>query len=142
MMLRKEVDYVPQSPKKILVPGVGRPSLVTASSQPVVGAASECSRRVHRKSLSLSAPGNGPVPSISQRKRSDAEKMRTPLKRTVEQSMATAAGVKQGDDKDDKENKRTNWKTLEEKKELLGTMLGNVDALVDGVRKAGVWGLG
>jgi len=33
-------------------------------------------------------------------------------------------------------------KTTEEKKELLGTMLGNVDALVDGVRKAGIWGLG
>jgi len=140
MMLRKEVDYVPQSPKKILVPGVGRPSLVTAASQPVVSAASECSRRVHRKSLSVSAAGNGPVPSILQRKRSDAEKTRTPVKRTVEQS--TAAGVKQEDDKAEKENKGANWKTLEEKKELLGTMLGNVDALVDGVRKAGVWGLG
>jgi len=34
------------------------------------------------------------------------------------------------------------WKTTEEKKELLGTMLGNVDALVEGVRKAGIWGLG
>lgn len=33
-------------------------------------------------------------------------------------------------------------RTTEEKKKLLGTMLGNVDALVEGVRKAGVWGLG
>ncbi|PBK66971.1 hypothetical protein ARMSODRAFT_1020939 [Armillaria solidipes] len=33
-------------------------------------------------------------------------------------------------------------RTTEEKKEILGTMLGNVDALVEGVRKAGVWGLG
>ncbi|PFH46419.1 hypothetical protein AMATHDRAFT_7834 [Amanita thiersii Skay4041] len=32
-------------------------------------------------------------------------------------------------------------KTTEEKKELLGTMLGNVDAIVEGVRKAGIWGL-
>ena len=32
-------------------------------------------------------------------------------------------------------------KSTEEKKELLGTMLGNVDALVDSVRKAGIWGL-
>jgi hypothetical protein len=37
---------------------------------------------------------------------------------------------------------RHNWRTTEEKKELLGTMLGNVDALVEGVRKAGIWGLG
>jgi len=35
-----------------------------------------------------------------------------------------------------------NLRTTEEKKELLGTMLGNVDALVEGVRKAGIWGLG
>ena len=33
-------------------------------------------------------------------------------------------------------------RTTEEKRELLGTMLGNVDALVEGVRKAGIWGLG
>ncbi|KAK2465965.1 hypothetical protein APHAL10511_001606 [Amanita phalloides] len=32
-------------------------------------------------------------------------------------------------------------KSTEEKKELLGTMLGNVDALVESVRKAGIWGL-
>lgn len=41
-----------------------------------------------------------------------------------------------------KENKRMGSKTIEEKKNLLGTMLGNVDALVDGIRKAGIWGLG
>jgi len=33
-------------------------------------------------------------------------------------------------------------RTMEEKKALLGSMLGNVDALVEGVRKAGIWGLG
>jgi hypothetical protein len=33
-------------------------------------------------------------------------------------------------------------KSTEEKKELLGSMLGNVDALVEGVKKAGIWGLG
>lgn len=32
-------------------------------------------------------------------------------------------------------------RTTDEKKEILGTMLGNVDALVEGVRKAGIWGL-
>jgi len=32
-------------------------------------------------------------------------------------------------------------KTTEQKKELLGFMLGNVDALVEGVKRAGVWGL-
>ena len=33
-------------------------------------------------------------------------------------------------------------KTTDEKKQFLGTMLGNVDALVEGVRKAGIWHLG
>ncbi|KIK53292.1 hypothetical protein GYMLUDRAFT_265129 [Collybiopsis luxurians FD-317 M1] len=32
-------------------------------------------------------------------------------------------------------------RTTEEKKEILGTMLGNVDALVEGVRNVGIWGL-
>jgi len=32
-------------------------------------------------------------------------------------------------------------KTTEQKKEFLGFMLGNVDALVEGVKRAGVWGL-
>lgn len=32
-------------------------------------------------------------------------------------------------------------RSTEEKKELLGNWLGNVDALVEGVQKAGVWGL-
>lgn len=145
-MLRKEVDYVPQSPKKVLVVGVGRPPLVSANSQPV--GASECNRRVHRKSLSVSTAGSGSVPLVLQRKRSEVEKLKTPgspFKRTTEKSITIASEEEravQEDDKPEKENKQVGWKSLEEKKELLGTMLGNVDALVDGVRKAGIWGLG
>ncbi len=37
--------------------------------------------------------------------------------------------------------KNSGPRTMEEKKEILGSMLGNVDALVEGVRKAGIWGL-
>ena len=40
------------------------------------------------------------------------------------------------------DNDRENVRSTEEKKKLLGTMLGNVDALVESVRKAGIWGLG
>ena len=36
---------------------------------------------------------------------------------------------------------RDGVKTTEQKKEFLGFMLGNVDALVEGVKRAGVWGL-
>lgn len=31
---------------------------------------------------------------------------------------------------------------MEEKKAILGGMMGNVDTLVEGVKKAGIWGLG
>lgn len=33
-------------------------------------------------------------------------------------------------------------RTMEEKKAILGSMMGNVDTLVEGVKKAGIWGLG
>lgn len=33
-------------------------------------------------------------------------------------------------------------RTMEEKKAILGSMMGNVDKLVEGVKKAGIWGLG
>lgn len=39
------------------------------------------------------------------------------------------------------ESRHERVRTTEEKKEILGTLLGNVDALVEGVRKAGIWGL-
>ncbi|KAG6379008.1 cell division control protein 14, SIN component-domain-containing protein [Boletus reticuloceps] len=39
------------------------------------------------------------------------------------------------------EGRRELVRTTEDKKEILGTLLGNVDALVEGVRKAGIWGL-
>lgn len=32
-------------------------------------------------------------------------------------------------------------RTMEEKKAILGSMMGNVDTLVEGVKKAGIWGL-
>ncbi|KAF8318264.1 hypothetical protein DL93DRAFT_444754 [Clavulina sp. PMI_390] len=35
----------------------------------------------------------------------------------------------------------TGMRSMEEKKALLGTWLGNVDALVEGIQRAGVWGL-
>ncbi|KAJ7784155.1 cell division control protein 14, SIN component-domain-containing protein [Mycena metata] len=42
----------------------------------------------------------------------------------------------------EEEGEQRERRTTDEKKRLLGTMLGNVEALVEGVRKAGIWGLG
>ncbi|EKM59856.1 uncharacterized protein PHACADRAFT_250626 [Phanerochaete carnosa HHB-10118-sp] len=38
--------------------------------------------------------------------------------------------------------RRPGVKTMDEKKAILGSMMGNVDTLVEGVRRAGIWGLG
>lgn len=42
---------------------------------------------------------------------------------------------------EENERREEHVRTTEEKKALLGTLLGNVDALVEGVRRAGIWGL-
>lgn len=78
MMLRKDVDYVPQSPKK--------------------------------------APGS----------------------RVYVSEDFSTGGARDGEEW---ETRQEAVRTTEEKKEILGTLLGNVDALVEGVRRAGIWGL-
>jgi hypothetical protein len=119
MMLKKEVDYIPQSPKR--VPGF--------------------SPR-HQKSLSHSTLSHS-SPSLHSRSRSQ-----TALPGPVNEDAAVISLVIDPEvanvvlDVSKKPKREEKWKTTEEKKELLGTMLGNVDALVEGVRKAGIWGLG
>ncbi|TFK43854.1 cell division control protein 14, SIN component-domain-containing protein [Crucibulum laeve] len=107
MMMLKEVDYVPLSPKKAQVSQLG------------VGG---ISRRAPSKGLSrLGSCESVEDQDKNQMSYSEVEKQEEPP-----------------------EIPQTNEKrrTTEEKKQLLGTMLGNVDALVEGVRKAGIWGLG
>jgi len=116
MMLKKEVDYIPQSPKKVA--GLG-------------------ARYPHNHSSNLSSSNSFHSRSKSQliSTKSLCEEMNldvsSPTKPTLERP-ATVVTL----------GRQEKWRTTEEKKELLGTMLGNVDALVEGVRKAGIWGLG
>ncbi|KAF8961069.1 cell division control protein 14, SIN component-domain-containing protein [Flammula alnicola] len=134
MMLRKDVDYVPQSPKKL------------SGLSP---------RPTHQKSLSTSTSSLSRSPFQSHsRSRSqvtllgsmdeDGSKMLTEganvVSPSVQEPLENGADTRESLDRRYKEEGK--WKTTEEKKELLGTMLGNVDALVEGVRKAGIWGLG
>ncbi|KAF9555343.1 CDC14-domain-containing protein [Agrocybe pediades] len=128
MMLKKDVDYVPQSPKK---EGLG-------------------ARLAHRKSLSTSTIStysrSRSQLSLSESKRDDVEAnvMSIMDAHIISPTKPVGGGgnipgtTENSDKKHEREGK---WKTTEEKKELLGTMLGNVDALVEGVRKAGIWGL-
>ncbi|KAF9450176.1 hypothetical protein P691DRAFT_665953 [Macrolepiota fuliginosa MF-IS2] len=100
MMLKKEVDYEPLSPKKPGFPtGLSTPSRPRAQTH-----------------------GQLYTPSRS-------------YTHTSQLSMSVGDAELRGDGDNGKR------KTTEEKKQLLGTMLGNVDALVEGVRKAGIWGL-
>ncbi|KAG5648727.1 hypothetical protein DXG03_000074 [Asterophora parasitica] len=114
MMLRREIDYEPQSPKKAQVSRLG-----AGGSRHTPGSGSISRSRLASED---DCQRYSQVPATPSR-RSHNSRAEEP-----EPSKAQSA------------NK--NLRTTEEKKELLGTMLGNVDALVEGVRKAGIWGLG
>ncbi|KAF9057809.1 cell division control protein 14, SIN component-domain-containing protein [Panaeolus papilionaceus] len=157
MMLKKEVDYTPMSPKKVanVTPVARRPghrkslstsSFTASSSSSNSTSSAEASHRVFSSGLRSRAPTSGlnqaqepPVPVIphqyrqNKQLREDSEKENVGIARPSKSS-------KEGKEPDNSLNHAT-WKTTEEKKHLLGTMLGNVDALVEGVRKAGIWGL-
>jgi hypothetical protein len=105
MMLRKDVDYTPLSPKKPQATRSGSSSRFISRSRLASGSEDDCqqwSQGLHDDTLE----------SVN-----------------VEEKMKPSP-------------QKEHIRTTKEKKELLGTMLGNVDALVEGVRKAGIWGLG
>ncbi|KAF5387703.1 hypothetical protein D9615_000739 [Tricholomella constricta] len=115
MMLRKEFDYEPQSPKKAQVSRLG-----------IGGSRRTPTNSVSRSRLASSSEDDcqrySQVPATPSRRGQNG--------RAGESETSTA------------QSSAGRVRTTEEKRELLGTMLGNVDALVEGVRKAGIWGLG
>jgi hypothetical protein len=100
-MLRREVDFVPVTPKKSHGSGVGI------------------------EPLRLPSTPNSPFKNF----RAIPDDVSSDTRHYSEQ--AALGG----------ELARDVTKTTEQKKEFLGFMLGNVDALVDGVKRAGIWGL-
>jgi len=117
-MLKKEVDYIPQSPKKVAGLGARYPhgySSYLSSSNSSHSHSRPKSQLISTKSL--------------------CEEMGLDVSSPTKQNLERTATVVTA-------GRQEKWRTTEEKKELLGTMLGNVDALVEGVRKAGIWGLG
>ncbi|CAK5275133.1 unnamed protein product [Mycena citricolor] len=99
LMLRKDVEFVPQSPKR-----------------PPGSSSSKGTLQIRSRLGSLR-------PEVVTSEESDGD---------LESGSETACESSRGSD----------TRTTEEKKRLLGTMLGNVEALVEGVKKAGIWGLG
>ncbi|KAH7887443.1 cell division control protein 14, SIN component-domain-containing protein [Phlebopus sp. FC_14] len=102
LMLRRDVDYEPLSPKKALVSRLG------------VGDGLSTPRTRRQATSSKSDSCSRSSPSLRQTDTTDLQ---------------------------EKPSRHERVRTTDEKKEILGTMLGNVDALVEGVRKAGIWGL-
>jgi len=109
LMLQREVDFMPSTPKKTHASRLGvdprRPS---------------------------SAP-NSPFKNF-----------RAIPDDTSLETRHSSDGTTFGGERDNavsKSEHRDTVKTTEQKKEFLGFMLGNVDALVEGVKRAGVWGL-
>lgn len=105
VLLRKELDFVPVTPKK-----------------------------VHVSKLGIGTPHSGP----RERGRDGGEN--TPILRaspTKAARMGEKLGVANGNTGEIERRRST-----QEKKEILGSLLGNVDTLVEGVAKSGIWGLG
>ena len=134
-MLKREVDFIPLSPKKAQISRLG-----------VVGAARSLAAKSLGKERSRLAPGGTDLPF-----RDENESKHQPCREkdgdgaSAEwESTEEAERRKEGRVEADVQAIGVNGKTrtTEEKMEILGGMLGNVDALVEGVRKAGVWGLG
>ena len=181
MLLKKDVDYTPQSPKKAQIAGLGvgtprsatpmrMPSKLRAAddilsseasetddaSDPLRGIAPSTPRpkaaaTSHKRAesslagtpsaskASTSEGARTPVPlSKHRRARSELDVLGTPSAGTPQGRATSSGAVLQRAS----HRKATYAKTTEEKKELLGTLLGNVDALVASVRQQGIWGLG
>jgi len=152
MMLRKEVDYVPLSPKKPQgqVSGGGGARYTHTPKSKCVGGLIGSRGMVGSSSGDVLVLKSGDVVgsrSLSKlgslvRSEGALEKGKwdgaTREKNRSGSGSAAAPAPAPVPPRKDKDERRT----TEEKKELLGTMLGNVDALVEGVRKAGIWGLG
>ncbi|CCL98259.1 uncharacterized protein FIBRA_00253 [Fibroporia radiculosa] len=180
LMLRKEVDYVPLSPKKAQVSrlGVGggrtssssrakdkwRTTTDELSSEDItseIGDAPQTPRPSglsHTRGHSISSQGSSsstlratasesagfktpvaPHRDRHRRAQSSADVMKVLDPRGPSTRVGSDIGLKLVPSA---ETSKNGPRTTEEKKEILRSMLGNVDTLVEGMRSAGIWGLG
>ncbi|KAH8113321.1 cell division control protein 14, SIN component-domain-containing protein [Phellopilus nigrolimitatus] len=134
-MLRKDVDFVPLSPKKAQISQLGLGNRRAGAKGPasplkLPNASSSSSGLGQRRPSPLSRMASEDTLI------SDADANLSALGKCG----ASAFEEDEHDDAFTVDDVHT--RTTEEKKEILGQLLGNVDALVEGVKKAGIWGLG
>ncbi|KAL6309815.1 cell division control protein 14, SIN component-domain-containing protein [Sparassis latifolia] len=172
LMLRREVDYVPQSPKKAPISSLGlggqrtgeavksrlkqRGTVDVLSSEETESDevhTPRTNRPSHSRGFSVSSHGSHGEPSAIIYTPSGADRnVLGSSRHRRAQSCADVGSLdppfQLGWSSSSSGSARSaipsksGARTMEEKKEILGSMLGNVDALVEGVRKAGIWGLG
>ncbi|KAJ7821209.1 cell division control protein 14, SIN component-domain-containing protein [Mycena olivaceomarginata] len=135
MMLRKDLDFVPLSPKRAVVVGedgapLGRARGVGAGAG--AGGGRESTRARTRTGSRLVGDEDA-----------EAETDGTCGETETETETEGEEGAVDDTERMGREGGGGGEaRTTDEKKKLLATMLGNVEALVEGVRKAGIWGLG
>lgn len=143
--LRRDLDFVPQTPGGKYAP----PSPPGSTPRGTAPADSEWKtpRRLPPRMTSLGAAGpppcepRTPVPLGRARgyRTQRADGQSAPASPSAPEWDAGAPGeVSAGNARAGRQGVRT----MEEKRAILGSMMGNVDALVEGVKKAGIWGLG
>ncbi|KAI0797152.1 cell division control protein 14, SIN component-domain-containing protein [Abortiporus biennis] len=147
LMLRKDIDYVPLSPKKTPYGkiGVGTPKLPSLKQREIFSAESQQPSTPVPRSPTKSRPQSRFVTPAHTRLALDNLAVNgeaSPFKKShrrgqssVDVPMARYTPIPNDD------ARVPGTRTMEEKKEILGSMLGNVDALIQGVQKAGIFGL-
>ncbi|KZW04169.1 hypothetical protein EXIGLDRAFT_758467 [Exidia glandulosa HHB12029] len=129
-LLRRDLDFVPTTPKRPTIArlGVGTPrggaTRTTGTDSPL---ASPTKRRMLAPSGATDRSSRAPSRDSSFASENVFLQGPAPTRLFASKAAVTTPKV---------------IKSTEEKKALLGTLLGNVDVLVEGVCKAGVWGLG
>lgn len=127
-MLRKEVDFVPLSPKKVQIAGLG---LGKRGGPPVPPLRLATRHPLQRKPSPLSRDSSGDSFFSSDDR---AYGVGTPEESAADETLSPNDEVSP--------SPSSSVRTTEDKKRILGQLLGNVDALVEGVKSAGIWGLG
>ena len=144
-MLKKDLDFVPLSPKKAQVTklGLGVPRI--PSKQREVFSSEDNTDPDEVKSSPLPSPTKTswpPSDALSPQKPKIPSGSPRPGHRRGQSSVDIPEKAVPIRPPVASASRPASSRTMEEKKEILGSLLGNVEALVEGVRKAGVWGLG
>lgn len=151
LMLRRDVDFVPLTPKKgtpltRLGHGHGHSRLGSITNIDTTPISTPRARRPLSAGTSTDAEGDSGSVSGNSTMAFDENSSVDGSEPDLNSSSNSTSMPRRGREEALRHLKTLEGnvprRTTEEKKKLLGTMLGNVDALVEGVRKAGVWGLG